>query len=474
MTHSETPQHHTSIKDLLEYGEADWICFQDEEEAKNTAAALLSTSGTTGLPKAAIISHYSCVMQNVMIQDSEHKTYKISRLITVPEFHAYAFPIAHISPLREGIPTYVMRRFDLHKYLTTIDTYQITETPMVPAIMHAILKKWPSTRPNFFSNPLGTLKLVWLHSEDGELVHRATLQNPAEISVRGPTIMQGYLGNSAASNEAIGADGWLKTGDLGYEEHGKFYIIDRKKEMIKVRGWQVSPAELESTLKIHPQVLDAAVIGVTIPISTIGESPRAYITRASDSTLSEIDVRTHMSTYLAAYKQLNGGIVFLDSIPRTSTGKIDRKVIKERARVEIGEMKEISIKTKISSAFHSVNHSSVQLSPHETPSLATQSFSGETAIEQDLRDVSKTLELSSFPVDSDSPTTTASSNERNFATSPTLASSVDSDVEGDNRVKFVGAAQRPDIVTAQRDTKVVVENTTGNAGDENVATSLER
>jgi long-subunit acyl-CoA synthetase (AMP-forming) len=68
-----------------------------------------------------------------------------------------------------------------------------------------------------------------LLSEDGELVNRATLQNPAEISVRGPTIMQGYLGNSEASNAAIDAEGWLKTGDLGYEEYGKFYIIDRKK-----------------------------------------------------------------------------------------------------------------------------------------------------------------------------------------------------------------------------------------------------
>ncbi len=88
-------------------------------------------------------------------------TWQVSRLINVPEFHAYAFPIAHISPLREGIPTYIMRRFELHQYLKTVEKYQITETPMVPAMMHMILKKWSSSRPNFFSNPLSTLKLVW-------------------------------------------------------------------------------------------------------------------------------------------------------------------------------------------------------------------------------------------------------------------------------------------------------------------------
>jgi len=90
-----------------------------------------------------------------------HGIRQISRLITVPEFHAYAFPIAHISPLREGIPTYIMRRFDLHKYLENVDKYQISESPMVPAIMQTILKKWPSSRPSFFGNPLSTLKLVW-------------------------------------------------------------------------------------------------------------------------------------------------------------------------------------------------------------------------------------------------------------------------------------------------------------------------
>lgn len=229
-----------------------------------------------------------------------------------------------------------------------------------------------------------------------------------------------------------------------------------------MRGWQVSPAELESTLRDHPDIVDAAVIGVTIPISTIGESPRAYITKAPHSHLTETDVRTHMSTYLAAYKQLNGGIVFSDEIPRTSTGKIDRKAIKERARLEIGEVKEISIKTTVSSAFRMIR-SSVLTVPYKAVGASTKSFSGKTAIEQDLCAVSKALETP-FPFDSSSPTTTDSSDARTSPPSPTIASSVDSEVEGEHKVKEVSAGQRPDRFTTRQDTGVAIPRTNGDAG----------
>ena len=106
--------------------------------------------------------------------------------------------------------------------------------------------------------------------------------------------------------------------------------------MIKVRGWQVSPAELESVLLIHTGILEAAVIGTFLPDSN-AEAPRAYIVKAPDSDLNESDIKLHMNEYLARYKNLDGGIVFTAKIPRTSTGKIDRKLLRERAIQEIKE-----------------------------------------------------------------------------------------------------------------------------------------
>ena len=117
--------------------------------------------------------------------------------------------------------------------------------------------------------------------------------------------------------------------------------------MIKVRGWQVSPAELESVLLIHTEILEAAVIGSVLPNSN-AEAPRAYIVKAPQSNLNEGDVKTHMAEYLAKYKTLDGGIVFTNRIPRTSTGKIDRKQLRERAKREI---KDAQAKTLILAIF---------------------------------------------------------------------------------------------------------------------------
>lgn len=146
----------SSVQELLNHGEQDWVRFSSEEEAKNTTAALLSTSGTTGLPKAAMISHHSFVMQGIMLEDSKEKPYKVSRLISLPEFHAFAFPLAHLAPLREGVPTYIMRRFEQQRYLSIVHQYEITESPLVPAILNALMKGETTTR-----ELLASLRLVW-------------------------------------------------------------------------------------------------------------------------------------------------------------------------------------------------------------------------------------------------------------------------------------------------------------------------
>ena len=200
----------------------------------------------------------------------------------------------------------------------------------------------------------------------------------AEIYVRGPSLMQGYLGNAEASSGAFDEDGWLRTGDIAYRYQGKYWIVDRKKvsprpispippgdpipanthhidiavdfprpqEMIKVRGWQVSPAELEAALRLHPDISDAAVVGTYLRHGDT-EVPRAYVVKApgsdssssssSSSNVSERDVKRFMASRVARYKNLDGGVAFVDAIPRSSAGKILRNILKDRAAAEAND-----------------------------------------------------------------------------------------------------------------------------------------
>ena len=137
--------------------------------------------------------------------------------------------------------------------------------------------------------------------------------------------MPGYFKNEAATAETIIGD-WLHTGDIGYyDQNGHVFYVDRKKELIKVKGFQVAPAELEDLLRRLGGVKDVAVIG--IPDERAGEVPRAYVVKATDS-LTEEDVRNHVAANLSVYKHLAGGVEFLAEIPKSAAGKILRKNLK--------------------------------------------------------------------------------------------------------------------------------------------------
>jgi acyl-CoA synthetase (AMP-forming)/AMP-acid ligase II len=139
--------------------------------------------------------------------------------------------------------------------------------------------------------------------------------------------MLGYLGNTAASSASFDSDGFLKSGDVAYCRKGKWYIVDRRKELIKVRGWQVAPTELEAVLLTHREIIDAAVIGVTPP-GTASEVPRAYVTISKGSTLTEGEVKAYLAARLSKYKHLDGGVAFLDCIPKSPSGKILKKLLR--------------------------------------------------------------------------------------------------------------------------------------------------
>ncbi|TIA78071.1 acetyl-CoA synthetase-like protein [Aureobasidium pullulans] len=263
---------------LLQYGEQDWIRFNEEAIAKSTIAVLQSTSGTTGLPKVAATSHYALVAAGVAMQCSKPKPYAVSRLISLPLFHSFGASFVQNSAFQSGEPT-------------VMDSHGL------------------------------------------EILDEGVA---GELQVRGPSTMNGYSRFHDATTGVSTAD-WLRTGDLGCVKRGNVYILGRMKELIKVRGWQVSPTELEQTLLLHESILDAAVIGVRFPTREVdGELPRAYVViREGGFGIDEQEVQRLVRDRLASFKALDGGVVFVETIQRNAYGKIMRQPLIERAMAEI-------------------------------------------------------------------------------------------------------------------------------------------
>lgn len=160
--------------------------------------------------------------------------------------------------------------------------------------------------------------------------------SPGEIIVRGPFVTNGYYNNSEATTGTF-HDGWFCTGDIAVDRSGKFYIVDRKKELIKYKGLQIAPAEIENLLITHPQILEAAVVG--IPIEGGSEVPRAYVVLRQIGALSEEEVKNFVKGKLAGYKELRGGVRFVDELPKNAVGKILRRELRDQAKAENGGLK---------------------------------------------------------------------------------------------------------------------------------------
>jgi len=149
-----------------------------------------------------------------------------------------------------------------------------------------------------------------------------------ELWIKGPEVMKGDVGNLGATASTIDSDGWLHTGDIAYvDPDGHTYIVDRLKELIKYKGFQVPPAELEALLLTHPGVADVAVIGV--PDEEAGELPKAYIVRKPDSDVDAETLKEFVKGHLATYKQVRL-VEFIDAIPKSASGKILRRVLRDQ------------------------------------------------------------------------------------------------------------------------------------------------
>ena len=345
------------------------------------------SSGTTGLPKGVMLTHYNLtanIAQAANIPKTETSVVESDVVMGIlPFFHIYGMVVIMNYALHVGATVVTMPRFDMEQFLSMIQQYRITYANLVPPIVlglakHPLVDKYDlSSLRTIISGaaPLGAEVEAACHKRlncvvsqgygmteaspvthfrtDVHVPNKAASVGPCipnteckivdivtgeglgpkqegEVWIRGPQVMQGYLNNPTASANTVDRDGWLHTGDIGYvDEDGYFYIVDRLKELIKYKGFQVAPAELEATLLGHPAIADAAVIGIAD--EEAGEVPKAFIVLKGEATTDSI--LAFMAERVAPYKKIRE-IEIVTQIPKSSSGKILRRVLVEQERAK--------------------------------------------------------------------------------------------------------------------------------------------
>jgi acyl-CoA synthetase (AMP-forming)/AMP-acid ligase II len=342
-------------------------------------AVLQSTSGTTGLPKSAAHTHIGAVASLRQFAGSPPRRFEHDDVVAgiVPFAHMFGSVILN-SALRAGARTVTLPRFELEAFLGMVEEHRVSVAVVVPPIAralarHPLVDRFDLSSLRFVlvgaapcsvevevacaerlgctvAQGLGMTEAAPLslpaepvrHGSVGRLVAgtEAVVVDPdsgaqlgagrtGELWVRGPQLMRGYLGDEAATAATIDNDSWLHTGDLGhFDADGNLFLVDRLKELIKCRGYQVAPAQLEAELVSHPAVADAAVI--PRPDEEAGEVPVAYVVLGAPAAPSAIS--EWMASRVAPYKRL-ADVIVVDEIPRAPTGKILRRVLVERERV---------------------------------------------------------------------------------------------------------------------------------------------
>ncbi|KAG2328541.1 hypothetical protein Bca52824_011269 [Brassica carinata] len=359
------------------------------EISSDDVVALPYSSGTTGLPKGVMLTHKGLVTSVAQQVDGDNPNLYFHSddviLCVLPMFHIYALNSIMLCGLRVGASILIMPKFEINLLLELIQRCKVTVAPMVPPIVLAIAKS-PETEKYDLSSirvmksgaaPLGkeledavsakfpnaklgqgygmteagpVLAMSLGFAKEpfpvksgacGTVVRNAEMKiidpdtgdslsknKPGEICIRGHQIMKGYLNNPAATSETIDKEGWLHTGDIGLiDDDDELFIVDRLKELIKYKGFQVAPAELEALLIGHQDITDVAV--VAMKEEAAGEVPVAFVVKSKDSELSEDDVKQFVAKQVVFYKRINK-VFFVESIPKAPSGKILRKDLRAK------------------------------------------------------------------------------------------------------------------------------------------------
>jgi acyl-CoA synthetase (AMP-forming)/AMP-acid ligase II len=338
------------------------------------------SSGTTGGPKGVMLTHHNLVA-NLCQTEAVLKVEENDKAIGIlPFFHIYGMTVIMNSVIHCGATVVTMPRFDLEAFLGTLQDRAITRAYLVPPIVLALAKhpavenfdlsalrvimsgaaplgaelseecasrldclvmqgygltetspvthlndeSYEGNKPGSIGPPIPNTEAKIVDPQSGQVLPP---NERGEVWIQGPQVMRGYLNNPEATAATIDDEGWLRSGDVGYvDEDGYFFLVDRLKELIKYKGYQVAPAELEALLVTHPAVADAAV--VPSPDEAAGEVPKAFVVPAREVSADEIIA--FVADRVAPYKKIRD-IEFVDEIPKSASGKILRRLLRDRA-----------------------------------------------------------------------------------------------------------------------------------------------
>jgi len=344
------------------------------------------SSGTSGRSKGVMLSHRNIVAQVALIDELVKFPVNSSVVVVLPYFHIYGLTVIMLLSLWKGNTQVVLQRFELESFLQCLERYRVRWVPVVPPIVlalakHPVVDRFDLTSIDLLTSgaaPLGEeiesaasarlgcrvsqgygmtelsgashlipLSLAGTRPGSCGLLipnHELRIVDPqsgeslgtnarGEIWIRGPVVMQGYLGQPEATRSTLVEGGWLRTGDIGYcDDQGFYYVVDRLKELIKYKAFQVAPAPLEALLVSHADITDAAVI--PSPDAEAGEVPKAFVVRRGP--ISADEVMRFVADRVATYEQIRK-VEFVDSIPKSPSGKILRRILVEQERQTLAQ-----------------------------------------------------------------------------------------------------------------------------------------